>query len=299
MDTGKIDLNLLKLFDALLKEGSVTGASARLGLSQPAASRSLARLRKLLNDRVLVRTANGWELTPKAIALSGPVTKLLDDARAIVLPTDFDPSTAKERLTLASADHLALILMPQLVAELSEVAPGIDLVMPPVAGDNIDLIAQGGADLAIGAFQDLPARFYERRLYEEHFVCIVRSGHPVIKEGLTLENFASWPHISVVISGHGNNMVDQALAQYGLSRRIAVRTPHFLVAPSIVAESNLIMCIPQRLAYQIANKAAVEILDLPIDIPSFSPSIIWHERMHYDPAHSWLRNLIIDIAQRS
>ncbi|WP_040481417.1 LysR family transcriptional regulator [Vreelandella boliviensis] len=297
LDIGEVDLNLLKLFDALLKEGSVTGAGARLGLSQPAASRGLGRLRRLLNDRILVRTANGWELTPRALALSASVTKLLDDARAIVAPSEFHPGTATGRFTVATADHLALLLMPELVAKLASSAPGIDLVMPAPVGDNVDLIAQGGADLAVGSFEELPARFYSRRLYDEDFVCVVRQSHPIIAEQLTLENFVSLSHLSVIITGQGRSAVDDALAQHGLTRRIAVRTPHFLVAPMIVAESDLILSIPRRLAHRIARSAPIEILELPIEIQPFTPTIIWHERQHYDPAHVWLRNQIVEIAR--
>ena len=297
LDINDIDFNLLKLFDALLKEGSVTGAGARLGLSQPAASRSLGRLRRLLNDRILVRTAKGWELTPRALALSAPVTKLLDDARAIVLPSEFYPDTASGRFTIATADHLALLLMPELVARLASLAPGIDLVMPAPAGDNVNLIAQGGADLAVGSFEELPARFYNRRLYDEDFVCVVRQGHPLITEPLTLENFVSFPHLSVIITGQGRSAVDEALMQHGFTRRIAVRTPYFLVAPMIVAESDLILSIPRRLAYRVARSVPLEVLELPIKIQPFTPSIIWHERQHYDPAHVWLRNQIVEIAR--
>lgn len=297
VDFSKVDLNLLKLFDALLKEGSVTRAGVRLGLSQPAASRGLGRLRRLLNDKLLVRTANGWELTPRAIALSGPVTKLLDDARAIVAPSEFHPSNASGRFTIATADHLALLLIPLLVSKLASLAPGIDLVMPAPVGDNVDLIAQGGADLAIGSFQGLPARFYCRPLYNEDFVCVVRKNHPVVAEKLTLENFVSLPHLSVIITGQGRSAVDDALSQHGLTRRIAVRTPHFLVAPMIVAESDLILSIPRRLAHRIARSAPIEILEPPIKIQPFTPSIIWHERQHYDPANVWLRNQIVEISR--
>ncbi|MCH8537394.1 MAG: LysR family transcriptional regulator [Alkalimonas sp.] len=297
-DIGEVDLNLLKLFDALLKEGSVTGAAARLGFSQPAASRGLDRLRRLLNDRILVRTANGWELTPRALALSAPVTKLLDDARAIVAPSEFHPATASGRFTVATADHLALLLMPKLVTKLASLAPGIDLIMPTQAGDNVDLIAQGGADLAVGSFDGLPGRFYSRRLYDEDFVCVVRQGHPIIAEPLTLKSFVSLSHLSVIITGQGRSAVDDALSQHGLTRRIAVRTPHFLVAPMIVTESDLILTIPRRLAHRIARSVPIEILELPLEIKPFTLSMIWHERQHYDPAHVWLRNQILEVARK-
>lgn len=295
VDFSGVDLNLLKLFDALLKERSVTRAGQRLGLSQPAASRGLGRLRRLLNDQLLVRTSKGWELTPRAVALSEPVARLLDDARAIVAPSVFDPSTTYGRFTIATADHMALLLMPALISRLATLAPKIDLVIPATSGDNVDSIAQGGADLAIGVFHELPARFYRRSLYDEDFVCVVRQNHPVIFEGLNLQRFISLSHLSVIITGQGRNPVDDALAQQGLARRVAMRLPHFLVAPMIVAKSDLILSLPRRLAHQMAMSIPIEILEMPLKIEHFTTSLIWHGRHHDDPAHMWLRNLIIEI----
>lgn len=297
VDFSHVDLNLLKLFDALLKERSVTRAGLRLGLSQPAASRALARLRRLLNDRLLVRTANGLELTPRAVALAEPVTRLLEDARAIVAPAVFDPASATGRFTIATIDHMALLLMPALINRLIRLAPGLDLEIPPPLGSNIELIVQGGADLAIGAYEELPATFHQRSLYDEDMVCIVRRGHPVIDAGLTLENFVTLSHILVIITGQGKNLVDVALAQHGLTRRIAVRLPYFLVAPRLVAESDMILSLPRRLALRIVTSEPVEILELPLAIASVNLSMIWHERRHNDPAHIWMRNQVIDMVK--
>ena len=295
MDIGSVDLNLLKLFDALLKEGSVTRAGQRLGLSQPAASRGLGRLRRLLNDQLLVRTTKGWKLTPRAVALSGPVTKLLDDARAIIAPSVFNPSTESGQFTIAVGDHMALMLLPTLISKLATLAPRIDLVIPASAGDNVVLIAQGEADLAIGVFQDLPARFYQRALYDEDFVCVVRHNHPAISEKLTLKNFISLSHLAVTITGKGKSSVDDALAEKGLARRITMQIPHFLVAPMIVSESDLILSIPRKLADKMSSLVPIKILELPLEIVSFTPSMIWHERQHNEPSHIWLRKLIMEI----
>ncbi len=296
VDFNHIDLNLLKLFDALLKERSVTRAGQRLGLSQPAASRGLGRLRRLLNDRLMVRTSQGLELTPRAEALSEPVARLLEDARSIVAPLTFDPSTASGRLTIATTDHMTLLLIPTLLSRLVQLAPGLDLEIPAPSGDNVNLIKQGDADLAIGVYGKLPSRFHQRLLYDEDFVCLVRRGHPVLAEQLTLKRFISLSHISVIITGYGNNAVDDALAKQGLSRRVAVRLPHFLAAPLLVAESDMILSLPRRLAHRIALSTPVEILEIPLKIDSFTPSIIWHERRQNDSAHMWLRKLIVDIA---
>ncbi len=295
VDFAGVDLNLLKLFDALLKERNVTRAGQRLGLSQPAASRGLARLRHLLNDQLFVRTSKGLELTSRALDLSEPVASLLEDARSIVAPSVFEPASASGRFTIAAADHLALLFMPALLSKLALLAPGLDLEIPASSGDNVNLVAQGGADMAIGVYHDLPARFYQRSLYDEDLVCLVRRNHPVIAQQLSLENFMSLSHISVIITGHGKSTVDDALAQLGLSRRVAVRLPHFLAAPMLVAESDMILSLPRRLAQKIARTVPVDVLELPLETGRFSPSMIWHGRQHNDPAHRWFRKLIVEV----
>ncbi|MCE0558524.1 LysR family transcriptional regulator [Motilimonas sp. E26] len=297
VDLNKVDLNLLKLLSALLTARNVTVAGQMVGLSQPAASRGLARLRQLFNDQLFVRTAQGWQLTPRAEALSGSVARLLEDAKAIVAPATFEPSTAQCRFTIATADHLAALLMPKLLSKLAKHAPGVDLVIPARAGNNIHLVAEGGADFAIGVYDDLPARFYQRRLFNEDFVCLVRRDHPVLAKPFTLAQFASLSHISVSITGMGNSAVDEALAKQGLKRRVAVRLPHFLAAPMLVAETDMVLTLPSRFAQQIASMLPVAVLAHPLNIDSFTPSIIWHGRQHDNPAHIWLRNLIVAIAE--
>ncbi|KXO13404.1 Transcriptional regulator, LysR family [Moritella sp. JT01] len=299
VDFSSVDLNLLKLFDALLKERSVTRAGQRIGLSQPAASRGLARLRKLFNDRLVVRTSQGLELTPRATALSGAVTKLLDDAQKIVAPSTFKPSEASGKFTIATTDHMTLLLIPELLSKLAELAPRLDLEISASSGDNIDLVVQGDVDLAIGVYDKLPTRFYQRVLYDEDLVCLIRSDHPILAEPWTLESFASLSHISVIITGKGKSTVDNALAEEGLSRRTAVRLPHFLAAPMLVAESDMILSIPRRLAHKVVMTAPLKILEIPLTIKSFNPSIIWHERWHEDPAHIWLRNLLFEIGSKN
>ena len=294
VDFGSVDLNLLKLFDALSRERSVTRAGQRIGISQPAASRGLARLRRLLNDRLLVRTAQGLELTPRAVELSESVARLLEDARSIVAPAIFEPSEASGQLTIATTDHMTLLLIPTLLSRLAQLAPGVDLEIPAPSGDNVNLVTQGDVDLAIGVYDELPARFRCRALYDEDLVCLVRRDHPVISEW-TLERFVSLLHISVIITGYGKNTVDEALEQQGLSRRVAVRLPHFLAATMLVAKSDMVLSLPRRLAHRVAMSIPVEVLEIPLEIGRFNPSMIWHERRHDDPAHKWLRSLIVEI----
>lgn len=299
VDLRSVDLNLLKFLGALLDERSVTRAGARLGLSQPAASRALGRLRELLKDRVVVRTPKGLESTPRALALAPIVERLLEDVRNIVAPAVFDPATARHHFKIASIDHMALMMMPGLVARLEQAAPGVTLEIPTPRRNNVETIARGEADLALGVYADdiLSAGFYRRKLYDEDMVCVVRRGHPILSVELTPERFAALSHVLVTITGQGSTLVDTALARLGLSRTIAVRLPHFLVAPMIVAASHLVLTLPRRLAERMAAGAPLEIIELPLDLDAISPSMIWHERTHDAPAHAWLRRQIMDIAQ--
>lgn len=298
-DINSVDLNLLKFLGALLRERSVTRAGARLGLSQPAASRALGRLRVLFKDKVVVRTPSGVEPTPRMLALEPLVARMLEEVRSIVAPAQFEPSTVQHRFTIACADHIASMVLPGLVAQIEREAPGVVLEIPAADGNNVDAVARSDADMALGVFEDgqLPAGFHRRRLYDEDLVCVVRRGHPMLSSRLTLARFAAQSHVVVTITGQGNAMVDTALARHGKSRRIAVRLPHFLVAPRIVAASDLLLSLPRRLAMHMAQSAPLELVELPLKVDMFSLSMIWHERAHGDPAQIWLRRQIAELLQ--
>lgn len=295
-DLNGVDLNLLKLLHALVEERSVTRAGMRVGLSQPAASRALARLRHLLGDRIVVRTNSGLDLTPRAIALADPVRQVLDEMRAIVAPTSFDPATATGRFRIAAIDRLVASIAPALVTNLASVAPLLDLEFPQPVGDNVDLVVNGKVDLAIGVFTDLPVGLFRRAFDEEDFVCIVRRGHSKLSTALTLEGFAAMSHVTVLVTGRGETPVDVALGQLGFRRRVALRVPHFLAAATIVADSDLILSLPRRLARRLAAWLPIEVLEMPFPVSTFTPAIIWHERRQDDPAHRWLRQQVVAAA---
>ena len=298
-DFRQIDLNLLKLLDALIRERSVTKAGHRLGLSQPAASRALARLRRLLADRLVVRTAQGLELTPRAESLAEPVARMLEAAAAIVTPATFSPATASGRMTVAAIDHLTLMVMPGLILRLGQLAPGLDLEVPPSQGDNVELVAHGAADLALGVFEELPVAFYRRTLYVEDFVCVVRASHALVNEGMTIERFAAMSHLQVIITGRGQTQVDAALARIGMTRRVAMRVPHFLAAAALVADSDMILSLPRRLANRMASICPIAVLEMPFEVEPFDVTMIWHERRQDDRAHAWLRQQVVEAAQEA
>jgi len=295
VDLSSVDLNLLTLFEVLVRERSVTRAGLHLGLSQPATSRALARLRRMLGDRLVVRGRLGLELTPRAEALAGPVSRLLDDARAIVAPVAFDPARATGRIAIAAHDHLSLVVLAGLVARFERHAPGLGLHIAPPVGDNVGLIEQGAADLALGLFEIVPGSLHRRTLYSDDFVCLLRAGHPVLGDGLGLERYLALRHVAVTISGVGESAVDAALATQGHARRVALRVPHFLAGAMLVADSDMILTLPRRLARRLAEKLPLALADLPLQVPSVAPAMIWHERVHGDPAQVWVRQQLVDV----
>ena len=295
VDLSAVDLNLLKLFEALVRERSVTQAGLRLGLSQPAASRALGRLRTMLGDRLVVRGKLGLELTPRGEALAGPVASLLDDARAIVSPAVFDPASATGRITIAAHDHLSLLVLADLLVRFERHAPALSLHIAQPAGDNVRLVEQGTADLALGIFEALPGSLYRRGLYTDSLVCVVRSGHPGVAGGLSLERYVALRHVAVTISGVGQSAVDVALSTLGLARHVALRVPHFLAGAMLVADSDMILTLPSRLARRLAERLPLALLDLPLQVAPLSPAMIWHERFHGDPAHAWVRQQLVDV----
>ena len=295
VDLSSVDLNLLKLFDALVRERSVTRAGLRLGLSQPAASRALGRLRRMLGDRLVVRGKLGLELTPRGEGLAGPVARLLDDARGIVAPALFDPAAATGRITIAAHDHLSLVVLADLMARFERHAPALRLHIAQPAGDNVRLVEQGGADLALGIFDTLPGSLYRRHLYTDRLVCVARAGHPGVAAEPGLDAYTALRHVAVTISGVGESAVDVALAALGRTRHVALRVPHVLAGAMLVADSDMVLTLPGRLARRLADRLPLALVNLPFEVPPLAPAMIWHERFHGDPAHAWVRQQLVDI----
>ncbi|WP_437734500.1 LysR family transcriptional regulator [Sorangium sp. So ce1335] len=295
-----IDLNLLVVFDALLAEGSVTRAAARVGLSQSAMSHALGRLRALIDDPVLVRTPRGMIPTPRAQELAGPIREALAKIEATVAQSPhFEPATARRSFSVATVDYVELILLPRLVQKLFSDAPFVDLVARPYASDMWSSMETGKVDLAIGMFPSVPAGFYRQRLLEERYMCVVRKDHPVVRSKLTLKMYTSLPHALISPRGDSGGRVDEVLAEQGLSRRVALQIPHFLVAAHIVAETDLVLTVPARIAQAFASTEALRVMKPPVELGGFSLDQVWHERHAKDPAHMWLRGIFAEIARDS
>lgn len=297
VDMESVDLNLLKLFDALVRERSVTRAGLRLGLSQPAASRALGRLRLTLADKLFVRGRLGLELTPRGEQLAGPVSRLLEETRRIISPAAFVPALATGRITLAAHDHLGLLLVSGLMARLEREAPMLSLHVEPPAGDNVRLVGLGAVDLALGVYEALPGSLHHRVLYQDRLVCVLRQGHVAAAAGLTLSRYTALRHVAVSISGLGESSVDSELSKRGKARQVSLRVPHFLAAAMMVADSDMVLTLPGRLAHHLAQRLPLVVIDLPLEVDALSPGMIWHERLQGDPRHTWIRQQLVGVAE--
>lgn len=303
MNLLSFDLNLLLAFESLMIERNVTRAAKRIGLSQPAMSNALSRLRRTFDDPLLVRSPEGMAPTAAAQALITPVRAALAQLRAALEEKPaFDPAASKRTFHLSTSDHVEMTLIAPLVAQLLGQAPRVSLRLtrprtlfqPPTVQALADSI-----DLAIGFFPDVPAleaSIHSEVLWEERSVVVARKAHPRIKGKLTLRQFAAEHHAAVFYKAEGQGFIDTLLEQKGLARRAAVIVPHFASVPFVVAASDLIATVPERTADHFAKQLKLQVFPAPLAIPPFRMTMVWHERMEADPAHSWLRGLIVAAA---
>jgi len=293
-----VDLNLLVALDSLLAEASVTRAAKRVGITQSAMSHSLGRLRELFRDPLLVRTKTGMTPTVRAKALVDPIRRALDEIeRAIAERPTFEPSTARRTFTIATQDYGEALILPALLARIRSEAPFVDLVARPLADDGIAMLEDDSAEIVLGPTIPDQAGIYCQRLFNERFVCLVREDHPRVRGRMTLDKFVSLPHMLIAPRGRGRGPVDEALSKLGRERRIAVLVPHFLVAPHIVAQTDLCLTLPERIARQFVSMLPLRILDPPIELSGFTVWQGWHERWSRDPGHLWLRSLFVEVSR--
>jgi DNA-binding transcriptional LysR family regulator len=300
LELANFNLNLLLALDGLLGDRSVTAAARRVRVTPSAMSHSLAELRKLLGDPLLVRSGRGMVLTPRAQALVGPLHKLLVDAERILRGgTTFDPSTANRRFVIAAPDFLATMLLPPLLEAAAREAPGISLeIVPSTRRGNAWLLESGDLDLALGAIVDPAPGIRRIDLCTEGFACAARKGHPTIDGKLDLDVYVRTPHLLITLGDDkAPTWIDEALAKLGAKRHVAARVRYFMSAPLIVARSDLLMTGPSMLVRYFAELVPLQVLKPPIELPTYPEEAYWHERFDDDPAHAWLRRLVKRIAR--
>ncbi len=299
MDVAGFDLNLLKAFDALYTERHVTHAGRRIGLSQSAMSGALTRLREVFGDELFVRSPSGMQPTPRADDLAGPVSAALRLMRGILRADTFDPAAADHTVTLAMSDYAAFVLLPPLLARLAVEAPRLDVRVRGIFGraEALDLLDDGEANLAIGFPVEASARILVRPLLREGFACITRRGHPAFAEGAGVEAFAAASHLLVSPEGDRIGLVDRELAALGLERRIVLSLPQFLVAPFVVADTDLVATLATRVARRFAAaNLGIAAHEPPVALPSWPLAMMWHRRVDDHAATAWLRGRIAGVS---
>jgi len=288
-----IDLNLLTSLDALLEQRSVTLAARRLGLTQPAASHALRRLRDLLGDELLVRTASGMRPTPRALELRPAVRAALEAAEAVLQAAPaFDPLRAERSFAIAVIDQSAFQLLPRLIQRLTREAPRVRIDAVPLLPGRFSEELGADLDLAIGVFFDKPAGIREAALWREEFVCVVRRDGEAARARFDLRRYLSLPHLVVAPRGGPGSPVDEELARAGQRRTVVMTVPQFLLAPQIVATTDLVWTAPGGLARAFARQLPLAVRKVPLSVPGFTVSMRWHVRLDRDPGLAWLRGVL-------
>lgn len=294
----RIDLNLLVALHALLEERSVTGAARRLALTQPTVSAMLTRLRKQFDDPLFVRTQRGILPTPRAQALAPLLRDLLNDAQALVTKDRFDPAVAKLTVSLSANDYIQATLLVPFIKQLRSQAPHMRLaIRNPQFSNIVAALTDGELDLCVTTTPEVPsADLYSRTLYEERYVGVVRKAHPLkAKAGVSLDQFCHYPHVVVSpTEGRFLGPTDQALAAVGRRRQVLLSAPGFLVLPEILQTDDLIAVLPERVLGGRMN--GLRTFNPPVPVPGFSVLLLWHKRVHKDPALKWTRELLASTA---
>jgi len=293
MDSSKVDLNLLVALEALLAERNVTRAARRLGLSQPALSAQLARLRDLFGDPLFLPAQRGVTPTARATELEAPVRRALDQMREVLARgRGFDPATADLTVAIACSDYVQIAVIAPLALDLRVSAPDLRLAIRQLDGNLLGQQMQAGmVDLAVMTPATAPPALRTRRLFHERYVTIARRRHPKAKARLTLDDFTALDHVVVSPRGGGfGGPVDTALGKLGRKRRIAVSAASFLFVPELVARSDLIATVPERLVRDRTKR--LQVFEPPLAVEGFAIGLVWHERTHRHPAHRWLRERV-------
>lgn len=297
MDIGDLDLKLLVAFEAMLGTRNVTAAADATGMTQPAMSTALGKLRKALDDPLFVRTSKGMEPTPFALELAEPIRTALHLLRQTLnRDKHFDAATSTRTFRIVMTDIGERVFLPALLQRLSAVAPGVNLrtVQLPVK-EMREALESGEMDLAVGFIPDLSAGYYQQRLFNRSYVCITRTDHPQIGDSLSLKQYLEASHAIVSAPGTGHDVVERVLAEKGYKRRIALHVTHFLAIPLIVANTDLVVTIPTMLAESYLPAGNIKILTPPLKMPVYAIKQYWHERFHEDPANRWLRELFCEM----
>jgi DNA-binding transcriptional LysR family regulator len=293
------DLNLLVVFDGLFREGSVTRAGKRLGMSQPALSHALNRLRYLLKDQLFIRTPGGMVPTPRAEQLARPLRHALAQMEQALEPETFVAAQTNRRFSIAINNYAAIVMAAPLVGAVSAAAPLVQLDLRPSGTlDVFDRLDRGELDIGIGTFDTVGERFARATLLEDRFVAVMRRGHPAGRGKLSAEALGALPHLEISSSGDDTGFIDRSLLARGARRRIAARLP-YLATGVVLGQSNMVATLSRRVAEAMIRGAesALQLRELPFTSPVVRTSMLWHRRLDGSPAHRWLRDLMLSVCR--
>jgi len=297
IDPRNIDLNLLVVFNELVQLRQVSSVAKKLNLSQPAISNALTRLRRSFDDPLFVRTKEGMQPTPFAERLAEPIRLALNGiTEAMNVQELFDAASSNRHFHIALTDVAELYFMPKLIAQCTKVAPQIKI--STVRTTQLDLMAEMGAgkiDLAIGAFNEVPEALYQRRLFKQNYVVMMRANHPLTGETLSLKKFLAAEHLMVDSTESPYDRINQDLVKAGILKNVKFSVPHFTAVPYIISTSNLLVTVPQKLAESAALPFNLHHQHSPLRLPELQTNIFWHRRYNQDQGNQWLRGLIGDV----
>ena len=295
----RYDLNLLPTFIALMEERNVTRAAERLGITQPALSNALTRLRTMLQDPLFIRERYGMLPTQKALELAPVIAAALATLDDVVLGQQaFDPSKAELLFTVAPNSYVEFVLMPAVVARLHEVAPGIKLRLTPFGSDLAETgVVSGSTAMVLGRIVDPPDNLVVQHMMEDGLACVVRADHPQVGESLTRQQYEQMRHVNMLPPGRLRAGLFQALDRQGLRRDVAVSVTHFLAIPELIAVTDYCSTLPKLICRFLARDKRLKVLPSPVDLGTFPVEMAWHVRYRHDPAHRWLRTLVAEVAR--
>jgi DNA-binding transcriptional LysR family regulator len=289
-----VDLKLLTVFEEVYKTGSVSQAAANIGATQPAISIGLGKLRRLFNDPLFVRTSRGMEPTPHAEEVIKPIREAIALLRSTLgSKVIFDPLTSTRTFRISMTDISQIVMLPALMTYLGQAAPSVGIEILHIAEETPLVLESGDVDLAIGFMPQLMAGFYQQTLFEQRFVCLVRKDHPRVRSKLTLPQFLAEAYIEVTTPGTGHHqLVERALKKQRIVRKVALQVPSYLGVGLIVANTDLLVIVPQRLADIVARENNVRVVPLMVELLSYQVKQHWHERYAGDAANMWLRSVV-------
>lgn len=294
INLASIDLNLLVVFDALVGERNVTRAASRVGLTQPAASHALSRLRALFKDQLFVRSPGGMAPTPLALELADPVRAVLEGVETLFTEGDgFQPDQSDRVFTIGLSDYAAFVFLPGLAARIEREAPNVQLVVRNTSHVlGLPMIETDEVELIVGNFPDPPGHMSAEFLFHEDFVCAMRKNHPAAHAGLTAETYFEHRHLNVSLHGEPQGYLDHLVPPRGPHRDVSVTAGHFLMAPFVLQTTDTIATEPRRIMEPFAKMMGLRLIPPPIEIPPFAVTQIWHRRYDADPGHQWLRAIL-------